>query len=743
MQRLIVHASRLVHLAPGRRIALAAVTATLSFAVLPAFASATTQTLTVAKAGTGTGTVTSSPAGINCGSTCSAPFTEGSTVVLKAVSGPNTAAVKWSSGCEPNLENECKITMSAAKTVTATFNLLERPLTVKNVGTGSGTVTSFPTGINCGLTCSASFVKETTVTLTGVSNGGTKPVIWSGCGSVTGENKCVVTMSTAKTVTATFDLPSFQLTVSKVGTGTGTVTSSPAGIECGGTCSAPFAEKSTVTLSGAPGLNTEPTIQWTGCTSVIEGKCLVTMDKAKSVTATFTLVSHLLSVTRAGAGTGTVTSSPAGINCGLTCSASFEHGTLVTLTGTAGLNTDPAVQWSGCNSVDAEGKCLVTMSAVKTVTATFNVIKWPLAVTKTGGGTGTVTSSPAGLACGATCSASFTFPTTVTLEGSAGFHTRRVRWSGCDSIIKTGNKCVVAMTSAKTVIANFELESQYIEHTVTLQLKGTGKGTVTSSPAGINCGEDCSEKYLHRKSLRLIATPAPGSVFDHWAGGGCTGQTGPCEGLISSTRLIRAYFVAVGKRTLTIAKAGTGSGMVTSKQAPIECGTACSAEIEASTKVALKAIPNKGSKFTGWSGERCSGTGACRVTMNETRNVTATFATVPVPPGVGSLSVAGAATVKGGKALLRLSCAGGPCSGTLMLLLRIRNAQGKVKRLVIAVANYSLDEGATATLAATLSSKARRQLRSAGQLWTRVSGPGVVGAAVKLKLVAGAHYSRR
>src|SRR5690349_9904351 len=220
---------------------LAVATTALLALVAPAFASAATQTLTVNKTGTGTGTVTSSPAGIECGGKCSAPFEEGSTVILTGVPGTNTAAVVWTGCGKLNLENECFVTMSAAKSVTATFNLSERPLTVTKKGTATGTVTSSPAGIECGGKCSASFVKGTVVTLSATPGPGSEPVVWGGCES-TAEGKCVVTMSAAKSVTATFDLPAFQLTVKKAGAGTGTVTSSPAGIECGGVCSAPFAE---------------------------------------------------------------------------------------------------------------------------------------------------------------------------------------------------------------------------------------------------------------------------------------------------------------------------------------------------------------------------------------------------------------------------------------------------------------------------------------------------------------------
>ena len=619
---------------------------------LPSVASAATQTLTVEKKGAGTGTVTSSPAGIECGASCSAPFTEGSTVVLKAVSGANTGAVVWT-GCSAGetLENECKVAMSAAKTVTATFNLLERKLTLEKKGAGTGTVTSAPTGINCGATCSANFVKGTTVTLTGVPGPKTLAPIWSGCDSVDAENKCKVTMSAARTVTATFEPSEYLLTVKKAGAGAGKVTSSPAGIS----------------------------------------------------------------------------------GCATTCSASFEHGALVTLTGAAGAGSDPAVQWAGCDSVNGEGKCLVTMSAAKEVTATFNIAKWSLTIAKVGSGTGIVTSSPAGIECGATCVAGFINGTEVTLEGKAGLHTKAVKWSGCKEVL-TGNKCLVTITAATTVIASFELEKQWTEYLVTVQKKGTGSGTVTSVPGGIECGEDCSEAYLYHTQLTLTATPAEGSVFVEWQGGGCLGQTGPCATTVNRAMFVKAVFAAIGPRRLTVSKAGAGSGTVTSKPAGIDCGSACSVEFEAPAKVVLHATPAQGSSFTGWSGAGCSGAAACKVTMSEARNVTATFAKAPGPPPAPStLFVGGTAKVKGGKALLRLTCSGGtPCKGTLKLVATIHNALGQAKRLVVAKATYSLAAGASSVLEAKLSSRAMSLLRSQGRLRVRATGGGFEGRGLKL-----------
>ena len=159
------------------------------------------------------------------------------------------------------------------------------------------------------------------------------------------------------------------LTVTRTGTGSGTVTSTPAGIDCGATCSAAFLAGTVVTLGAAPAAGST-FAGWSGaCTGT--GPCVVTMTAARAVTAAFTATTttHPLTVTRAGAGSGVVTSSPAGINCGGTCSASFNSGTVVTLTATPAAGSTFG-GWTG--DCTGTGACQVTMTAPRAVTATFN-----------------------------------------------------------------------------------------------------------------------------------------------------------------------------------------------------------------------------------------------------------------------------------------------------------------------------------------------------------------------------------
>jgi hypothetical protein len=75
--------------------------------------------LTVTKSGTGTGTVTSSPAGINCGSRCSHAFADGTSVTLTATPAGGSSFSGWTGACSGT--GGCTVTMSQARAVGAGF----------------------------------------------------------------------------------------------------------------------------------------------------------------------------------------------------------------------------------------------------------------------------------------------------------------------------------------------------------------------------------------------------------------------------------------------------------------------------------------------------------------------------------------------------------------------------------------------------------------------------------------------
>jgi uncharacterized repeat protein (TIGR01451 family) len=287
-------------------------------------------------------------------------------VVRKATTAiSNTVTVL--SDLDPVLTNNSSTASLAALAGTA------HPLSVGKSGLGTGRVVSSPTGISCGSTCSARYMSAARVTLTATPSSNSKFDGWSGSCSGTSPT-CVVTMDAAKKVTAAFvPLASYKLNVSKTGTGTGSVASSPAGIACGTVCSFGYREGAAVTLTAAP-RSGSVFAGWSGACAGSSRSCTVTMTAAKSVTAAFTSVStggtiYSLSVTKSGTGFGWVSSSPSGISCGSTCQYAFASGTVVTLTVTA-RSDSRFVGWTGaCSGTGLT--CSVTMSGAKSVGAQF------------------------------------------------------------------------------------------------------------------------------------------------------------------------------------------------------------------------------------------------------------------------------------------------------------------------------------------------------------------------------------
>ena len=163
-------------------------------------------------------------------------------------------------------------------------------------------------------------------------------------------------------------VPRVALTVTKTGSGTGTVTGP--GINCGHICAATLIAGTEVTLTASPA-GGSTFAGWSGVCSGT-GSCQVTMHQSRSVTATFTLtpVYGILAVTKAGDGNGAVMSTPPGIDCGHTCTTSFVDGSSVTLAATPVLGSTFA-GWSG--ACTGSGTCQIVMSQAREVAAAFNL----------------------------------------------------------------------------------------------------------------------------------------------------------------------------------------------------------------------------------------------------------------------------------------------------------------------------------------------------------------------------------
>jgi Collagen triple helix repeat (20 copies)/Divergent InlB B-repeat domain len=273
-------------------------------------------------------------------------------------------------------------------------------LTVEVAGDGEGTVEGGSVGeagtIECGADgseCEHSYGDEL-VTLKGVAEGGhTKPVVWEGCDAVNGSNECEVTMSEAKTVKARFVLETNALTLTH--TGEGTVTAECRNGATYGPCASPLTELpygTEVKVMGTPVLgwlveSVEGTGSALGC-SGLPCQFTVTQDSAVSVTYEASGAEFAdLTVYEGGNGTGTVQSTPNGVDCGSTCTGPFEVGQMVTLKAVATIPGSIFEGWSGNCAPTSATECEIEIKTGGTaVSASFAAVP-------------VVTTEPAGANC--------------------------------------------------------------------------------------------------------------------------------------------------------------------------------------------------------------------------------------------------------------------------------------------------------------------------------------------------------
>jgi len=266
---------------------------------------------------TGQGTVTSAPAGISCGTSCTAELAAGTTVTLTATPSSGSQLAGFGGACSGT--GSCTVTMSADTQVTAAFAAVggSAIVTFALVDAAGGPVAGYAP-LNSGTTLDISTLPAFNV------QASTSPSV---VGSVVFGLDSTASLRVVNS--PPYDLADGTWTPT---VGSHTITATPyAHADGGGTVGTPLTINIFVTQP-APG------------------------------NATLTIYV---------AGSGTVTSSPSGINCGTTCSASYAASTPVTLTATAGSGY-AFTGWSGSGiSCMGTGNCAVTMSAPLTVTATF------------------------------------------------------------------------------------------------------------------------------------------------------------------------------------------------------------------------------------------------------------------------------------------------------------------------------------------------------------------------------------
>jgi len=228
--------------------------------------------------------------------------------------------------------------------------------------------------------------------------------------------------------------------------GSGSVASDKPGLACPGDCTSSWDKGSQFTLTATPAAG-QRFAGWSGAGCSGTSTCSLTMDAAKSVTATFVARVQLTVSVDASRASGTIVSQPAGINCPGTCTASFDAGQNVTLLAQPGSGSRLEGWGGACSGVDA---CTLVPDGTKTVSATFGKASHTLAVSVRG--RGTVSSSPAGIACPGHCSLSAAADSVVALRATPA---KGYVFSGWTGSCSGTSACRVSLVADASVRATF------------------------------------------------------------------------------------------------------------------------------------------------------------------------------------------------------------------------------------------------------------------------------------------------
>jgi hypothetical protein len=316
-----------------------------------------------------------------------------------------------------------------------------RTLEVKKNGSGhvsGGT----PWPIDCGASCTASLEDGTKQTLTATPSAGYVFDGWSGCDQVSGR-RCTVRIAGNETVTATF-LARPKLFVERVGDGG--VSSAPAAISCPGWCDAVLDPGTTLTLTAiaSPG-NTFA--GWTGCPSANGDRCTLTLNSDRGVVANFVRRRSLLVDPR---GPGAI-SGPAGVDCGSSCTGTFDQDARVELTAESGARGEFR-GWTGCPAPNGN-RCTLWMDNDRYVVASF-IHHWNLSVEMSG--EGLVGALNAAIDCGSDCSEVVKEGEMVIMLAVPDYGHSFESWNGCAAV--SGPWCAVVPDSDETAVATFKPE---------------------------------------------------------------------------------------------------------------------------------------------------------------------------------------------------------------------------------------------------------------------------------------------
>ncbi|MDD2744544.1 MAG: DUF1566 domain-containing protein [Rhodocyclaceae bacterium] len=277
-------------------------------------------------------------------------YTSRSKVTLTATPQLGSRFSSWT-GDIVGSDANCFLIMDADKEVTANFEEKLLILNIVQSGTGSGAVHDSLDQSIKNDSIPKTYPEGLSVTLIAIPASDSVFMGWSGDVS-SKESSISLLMDAERSVSANFQLKSFELTLSREGAGSGEFVCTPAG-----SCH-DIGTQLTLTAKANPG---SVFSGWTGDVVHNELTCSFVMDSAKTVTANFSRIAYALDVLKAGSGTGTVTRN--------LLSESYFYGDTVTLTATAAKGSIFS-GWAGA-ATGIDATLSLVFDADKTLIASF------------------------------------------------------------------------------------------------------------------------------------------------------------------------------------------------------------------------------------------------------------------------------------------------------------------------------------------------------------------------------------
>jgi hypothetical protein len=429
------------------------------------------RTLTLNKLGNGSGSVATAPSGLVCGTSCSSSsgsFDDGSTVALLALPSEDSKFVKWEGDCSGTALGTL-INMSAPKTCTAQFDLIRYNIGISVIGTESGDITSpntnfpglnYPFGGNYEVATNVvpgSFVSFTAA----VFNPSNAHAFWRNCASyggvATGQSGSSATCSinnvqsninlTAEMNNGLVLFPNRNLTISRLGSGFGTVVSTPTGINCGSTCSAGFNFNTNVVLEATPDADSVFSNWSSGCHGNTPSTH-VFMSADTVCHAVFNLA-YNINVTFSGNASGTLLDNTSGAQTSYPGAPQYTRryalgtGTVLQANAPVGVTatfsnceTHPGLGLGLSGNGTQQASCTLTNPSMDfSFGLAFNTEQHVQTVQTSGTGTGQVTLNPGGIVLnhpdvGDVSTAPLDYGTLITLVAS-GTGGSKIYWNNC------------------------------------------------------------------------------------------------------------------------------------------------------------------------------------------------------------------------------------------------------------------------------------------------------------------------